>query len=66
MPVLGKWKYVRGDRPFHQHICAEIPTHLEAPGDEAESHLWLCNSPYCNSARRRCPDHGGTEPRFDE
>ncbi len=39
-----------GDRPMHQHRC------------DHDGHIWLCNSPYCNSLNGLCPDHGGDEP----
>lgn len=39
-----------GGSTFHMHTC------------DQESHSWMCNSPYCNSLKGLCPDHGGPEP----
>ncbi len=43
--------YDAGGSTFHRHTCPENPPHV-----------WLCNSPYCNSLHDLCPDHGGPEP----
>ena len=43
-----------GGTTFHVHTC---PATSERP-----SHVWMCNSPYCNSLNTLCPDHGIDEP----
>jgi len=43
-----------GQEAIHQHECTS--------GD----HPWTCNSSYCGTRIRNCPDHGGTPPKHDE
>lgn len=51
-------EHLGGSRPAHEHEC---------PGKGAKvAHRYKCNSPYCESSQRRCPDCGGNQPYFDE
>lgn len=43
-----------GAEAVHVHACPEGP------------HEWVCNSSYCGSRIRMCPDHGGGAPKHDE
>ncbi len=50
-------RIVQNDRPIHMHRC------FPAAGTGPVSHDWECDSAYCNSLRRACPEHGGVKPR---
>lgn len=53
-PPTPELYFDAGGSTFHTHVCP-------ATGDH-EVHPWGCNSPYCESLARVCPDHGGTDP----
>jgi len=50
----GIRKATDGNEAIHVHECRE--------GD----HAWTCNSSYCGSRLRNCPDHSGAPPKHDE
>lgn len=50
------FKFTDGDRPFHVHTCTDPDGNTE--------HTWECNSAYCSSTLRDCPDHHGRMPVY--
>jgi len=48
--------YTVSGRPVHVHTC-DVPDETGV-----SSHLWNCDSPYCETMKVPCPEHGGPEP----